>query len=406
MNIAMFSDTYLPQVNGVATSIYLMKRELEKMGHKVVIVAPVSPENDPSVLVVPGIPFLFEKQYRIAIPNILDILDFLEEHQIEIIHSHDPFSIGFRALKASEILDVPHVHTYHTLLVKYRHYIPPPLTPTETAVKTFSAWFCNKCDVVIAPTGAIKEELYSYGVNVPVHVVATGIDMDSFEKDDYDIRSKHNIPRNRKLLLFVGRVAKEKNVMFIVEMFEKLVKFLDAHLMIIGDGPLRSSVEEFVTKRRLADRVTLTGYMKRDELPNYYRQADLFVFASVTETQGLVVLESLAAGTPVVAVAKEGVADVLEDGEGCLLLNEVNMDEFIEKVLSILQDPALHRQLRSRARKYVEKNWSVEASARKLVKVYEEATRLKKERETPPMVYRLKDFAQAVMKVFGGRNDG
>jgi len=406
MKIAMFSDTYLPQVNGVATSISLFRHELERMGHEVYVVAPVAPPGDDKVLVVPGFTFAFEKQHRIALPNLLEIVEFLEYHRVDLIHSHDPFSLGFRAIRAAKVLGLPHVHTYHTLLVKYRHYIPPPLTPTEAAVKAFSKWFCNNCHVVIAPTEAIRDELLSYGVNVPIHVVPTGIDVESFEKPAQDVRKKYGIPLNRKILLFVGRLAKEKNVLFTLEVFREVSRELDVHLLVVGDGPLRDELEKRVRRLKLGDRVTLTGYLRREEVIDHYICSDLFVFASVTETQGLVVLESLAAGTPVVAVAKAGVADVLVDGQGCVLLDEPDLKRFVKTVKDLLQSQRWYEEQKMRAKAYVEKHWSMRAVTRRLLEVYGKALELVPKQENPPMLSRLGQFAESFLKVFGGdRNE-
>lgn len=401
----MFSDTYLPQVNGVATSIHLFRRELERLGHEVYVVAPVSPPGDDKVLVVPGVTFAFEKQHRIALPNLLTIVEFLEENRVELIHSHDPFSLGFRAMRAAKLMGLPHVHTYHTLLVKYRHYIPPPLTPTEAAVKAFSRWFCNNCHVVIAPTEAIREELTAYGVNVPIDVVPTGIDVENFKIPKTDIRVKHGIPESRKILLFVGRLAKEKNVLFILDVFREITKEFDVHLVLVGDGPLRGDIEDRIKKYKLHERTTLTGYLKREEVIDYYICSDLFIFASVTETQGLVVLESLAAGTPVVAVAKAGVADVLVDGQGCILLKEPNMKAFVQAVKDFLTSPGFYEEQKKKAREYIERNWSMRAVTKKLVAVYRKAFDLVPRPETPPMFSRLGQFAESLLKVFRGDSD-
>lgn len=207
----MISDTYIPQINGVATSIYLSKKYLEMRGHQVYIVAPVAPEDDKSVLVVPGMPFLLEKQHRVVFANHIKILEFALEHKIDVLHSHDPLALGIRALKVQKDLKLPHVHTYHTLLTEYRHYVPPPLTPDRRSVEEFSRWFCNKVNTVIAPTKEIKDELISYGVERPIEVLPTGIDTIDFSKPaQRDIRAEYNIPNDAILLMYAGRLAKEK----------------------------------------------------------------------------------------------------------------------------------------------------------------------------------------------------
>ncbi|MGJ8455128.1 glycosyltransferase family 4 protein [Pseudothermotoga sp. U03pept] len=375
MKIAMFTDTYIPQVNGVATSVSLYKRALEKLGHEVYIVAPIGPKDE-TVFSLGGIQFKWEKNHIIPRSGrILPLLNFIRQKKIEVIHSHAPFALGFRALTVQRRLQIPHVHTYHTLLVEYRHYIPKPLTPSAKSVEEFSAWFCNMVNRVIAPTEKIEKELLRYGVIKPIHVIPTGMDVELFEApNEFDIRERHGIDKRTKILLFVGRLAKEKNVAFIVDLFRTLLKRrYDLHLMIVGDGPERSSLLHMVREFGIDSRVTFTGYMSRSRLANYYRQADLFVFGSESETQGLVVLESLAAGTPVVAVAKMGIADVLVEGQGALLVKEPVLEEFVERVERLLNDLSLYDQMKKAGKEYIMKNWSIDAKALLMEDVYRRA---------------------------------
>ncbi|MFN3283742.1 MAG: glycosyltransferase family 4 protein [Pseudothermotoga sp.] len=375
MKIAMFTDTYIPQVNGVATSVSLYKRALEKLGHEVYVVAPIGPKDD-SIFAIGGIQFKWEKNH--VIPNsgrLLPLLNFVKQKKIEVIHSHAPFALGFRALTVQRRLQIPHLHTYHTLLVEYRHYIPKPLTPSARSVEEFSAWFCNMVNRVIAPTQKIRDELLRYGVNRPVDVIPTGIDVELFDSaDEFNIRKRHNIDDRSKILLFVGRLAKEKNVVFVIQALKELLQRKnDAHLIIVGDCPERNSLEKVVREFSIESHVTFTGYMPRKVLANYYRQADLFTFASESETQGLVVLESLAAGTPVVAVAKMGIADVLEDGQGALLIREPILSEFVEKIEQLLCDTTFYERMCQIGKQYVIKNWSIDAKALLLEASYKKA---------------------------------
>lgn len=372
LKIVMFSETYIPQVNGVATSIHLFRKYLERRGHDVYVVAPVAPENDDKVLLVKGITFPMERQHKLPIPSNRLINDFIYEIEPDVIHSHAPFTLGFAALRTQKKFGIPHVHTYHTLLVEYSHYIPKPITPPRDAIEEFSAWFCNQVDHVISPTSEIKAELQKYGVKSPITVLPTGIDVESFEKPDkFNVREKHGIPPDYKILLFVGRLAKEKNLGFILEIFKELYKkFHKIKLIIVGDGPMKPKIEEYIAEEDAGKNVILTGYIKRDNLIEYYKQSDLFVFASVTETQGLVVLESLAAGTPVVAVAKRGIKDVLMDGQGVLLVDEVDKYEFLGKVEKLLKNEDLLRNLSFIGKEYVRNYWSMEIMAERLEKLY------------------------------------
>lgn len=373
MKIAMFTETYIPQRNGVATSVFLYKKALEERGHKVYLVTTVG-DNTEDIFVLKSSQFKYESNHVIPLGGrLLPVFDFVRSKGVEVIHSHAPFALGLRALATQKYLKLPHVHTYHTLLVEYRHYIPKPLTPSKESVAEFSAWFCNMVNRIVAPTENIKQELARYGVVKTVHVIPTGIDVDSFEKHpSFDVRHRHGISKNAKLLLYVGRLAKEKNVMFLLQVLKNLlIRKLDVHLVLVGDGPERSQLEEEAKRLEIEDRLTFTGALPREHLVNYYQQADLFAFASTTETQGLVVLESLASGTPVVAVAKMGVANVLREGEGALLLEEVDLQKFVDRVESLLSDSKLYDEMKLRGKMYVKKHWSIHKTVEELEKVYE-----------------------------------
>ncbi|MGC8819834.1 MAG: glycosyltransferase family 4 protein [Fervidobacterium sp.] len=371
MRILMVSDTYLPQINGVATSVYLSKKYLEMRGHEVFVVAPVSPNDDEKVLVLRGLTFPLEKQHKIVFANHIRILEFVKKNEVEIIHSHDPFALGIRALKIQRDVKIPHVHTYHTLLTEYRHYLPPPFTPDRKTVEEFSRWFCDRVNIVIAPTQEIKEELLRYKIQRPVEVIPTGIDTIEFSKPPVvDIRKKYNIPRNAVVLMYAGRLAKEKNLGFL---FNVVAKYMKAHhevwFLVVGDGPERKSLEGFVQENGLSSRAVFTGYVPHKEIKDYYKASDLFVFASLTETQGLVVLEALASGTPVVAIAYKGVADVLANGEGAIT-TQIDEEEFynaIDKAISLKDELSL------KGVEYVEKNWSMNTMVRRLEDVYTKA---------------------------------
>ncbi|RKX56232.1 MAG: glycosyltransferase family 4 protein, partial [Thermotoga sp.] len=196
----------------------------------------------------------------------------------------------------------------------------------------------------------------------------TGIDTETFSKPKRDIRKMLNL-KGKKVLLYVGRLAKEKNVSFLLEVMKRMEK--GVLLLMVGDGPERERLEEKAREERL--NIIFTGRVPREELVDFYHAADIFVFASLTETQGLVVLESLSSGTPVVAIARKGIKNVLENGRGALLINEENVDAFSEKVKMLLQDEKLLERMREEGKKYVHEKWAMDVMVEKLEKVYEEA---------------------------------
>lgn len=371
MKILMVSDTYLPQINGVATSIYLSKKYLEMRGHEVYIVAPVAPEGEERVIVVPGVPFLLEKQHRIVFANHLKIMEFAKSNGIEVVHSHDPLALGIRALKVQKDLRIPHVHTYHTLLTEYRHYVPPPFTPDRKTVEEFSRWFCNKVNIVIAPTEEIRVELLRYKVQRPIEVIPTGIDTIEFSKaPDVDIRKIYNIPKDAILLMYAGRLAKEKNLEFLFNVVKRCMDHnKDIWFLVVGDGPQRKELEDFAQENGMEKRTVFTGYIPHAKIKDYYKASDLFVFSSLTETQGLVVLEALASGTPVVAIAYKGIANVLVNGEGALTTG-IDEEEFYVAIIKAIEK---REELSKKGKAYVEKYWSMNTMADKLERVYTSA---------------------------------
>ncbi|MFN3691449.1 MAG: glycosyltransferase family 4 protein [Fervidobacterium sp.] len=371
MRILMVSDTYLPQINGVATSIYLSKKYLEMRGHEVFIIAPVAPENDERILVVPGVPFLLEKQHRVVFANHLKMVEFAEKNSIDVIHSHDPLALGIRALKIQRTLKLPHIHTYHTLLTEYRHYVPPPLTPDRKTVEEFSRWFCDKVNIVIAPTEEIKNELIRYKVQRPIEVLPTGIDTQEFSKPPkLDVRQTYNIPRDALVLMYAGRLSKEKNLEFLFRVVGRYIREnLQAWFLVVGDGPERKELENLAEELGISKKTVFTGYVPHKEIKEYYKASDLFVFSSLTETQGLVVLEALASGTPVVAIAYKGIANVLVNGEGAITTG-INEDEFYNAVVKAIDEKEV---LSKKGIEYVEKYWSMNKMADKLEEIYSKA---------------------------------
>ncbi len=376
MKIAMLTDAYFPQPNGVAVSVYLYKKYLEKLGHEVYVVTPFGPKSDKTVLTIGGTTFPWEKNHVIpSSGRILPIINFLKQNKVEVIHSHAPFALGFRALAVQKYLGLPHVHTYHTLLVEYRHYIPKPLTPSARSVEEFSAWFCNMVNRVIAPTEKIKSELMKYGVTRPIDVVPTGMDVEHFQRPaTVNIRKKFGIGDQTRLLLFVGRLAHEKNVLFLLDVMKELKqRHLDVHLLLVGDGPAKEEIRNYSIQTGVDRQITLAGVVNRNDLPDYYQQADLFVFASLTETQGLVVLESLAASTPVVAIKKMGIANVLRDQDGALLIDEPDVKAFAQRVETLLTNASLYEEMKRRAKEYVTLNWSIESRVKEILESYKKA---------------------------------
>ena len=374
MKIGIFTDTYVPDINGVVTVIRLMERELRKLGHEVIVFAPAHPgarEEGQDVVRFRSVRFIFYSGMRVALPYNRRAFSILRS--LDIVHSQDPFSVGLVGFWAAARYEIPHIHTYHTLYTEYRKYLPFPIRPSRRIVENLSRILCNRCDAVIAPSTSIQQELLRYGVRVPIHVLPFGVDEEAFAQPEvWDLRQTLALPRHAAILLYVGRLGWEKNVEFIIRSFKRIATVQpDTWLVLIGDGPSRPMLEKLVQDLNLTNKVIFLGRISKEKLVDAYRQATLFVFASKTETQGLVVMEALTAGLPPVALNAMGVRDLIISGETGLLVEE---DEqlFAEACLSLLTDPERRKAMGEAARK-----WAMERNARvsvlQLLEIYEAA---------------------------------
>lgn len=372
MKIGIFTDTYLPETNGVVTVIRLMEQGLRREGHEVYIFAPTYPSKDETrsraeVYRFPSVRFIYYEGMRVAFPSNRRALKAIPD--LDIIHSHDPFSLGLLALWASKRYSIPHVHTYHTFYAEYRRYLPPAIRPSRKMAERMSRAFCNSCDAVIAPSAQMGRELQRYGISRPIYPLPFGVDEEEFARQpSWDVREALGLPE-QDLLLYVGRLGIEKNLDFLLRAFRRLRALRpEARLIIAGNGPYRPALERSVAGLGLQESVIFTGYLPREKLIDLYKQATLFVFASKTETQGLVLVEAMMAGLPPVAVGMMGVLDVVTPGETGLLVGE-DEEEFARACLVLLQDGPERRRLGEAARRWALAQ-SARASTSRLLEIY------------------------------------
>lgn len=326
MRIGFFTDTYTPQINGVVTSISLFANELERQGHAVYVFAPTprQPKDGPHVVRLPSVPFVFQPEMRLAAAYDARAHALVKRANLDIIHSHDPFAVGVFGLAMAKRFRLPYVHTYHTLYPEYVHYIWDTWLTRELAER-MSRDFCNQCDTVIAPSTKIRESLLEWGTRKPIVTLPTGINVAKYgARDDAGVaafRERFGIKPGERVLTFVGRLGLEKNVDALVDAMN-FVRTPGTRLMIVGDGPYRADLEKHAKKDHLADKVLFTGYLRREDVTNAYHSSDAFFFASLSETQGLVVGEALASGLPVIAVDDLAIADAVTDGANGFLVPE------------------------------------------------------------------------------------
>ena len=369
MRIGLFTDTYIPEVNGVVTVLEMMTRELRREGHEVYVFCPSHPSGDDfctGVYRFPSLKFIFYKGMRVAIPYNRSALRLIPS--LDIIHSHDPGSIGLMALWASKRYHIPHVHTYHGLYMDYRRYLPKVIRPNSGMVKLMSRLLCNRCNAIIAPSYQMKRELESYGITSPIYALPFGVDEEEFSHEiRWNVRTALNI-HTKDLLLYAGRLGVEKNLDFLLRSFRRLLSLQPgARLIIAGDGPQRQFLERYAMSLGIAPFVTFTGFIQRRDLIDLYKQT-LFVFASKTETQGLVLVEAMMAGAAVVAVGIMGPLDIIASEETGILVSE-DEDEFARACYRLLEDAKERQRIGMAAQRWA-RSQSSQVSTRKLLEIY------------------------------------
>ncbi len=382
MRILKISDVFFPRVNGVSTSIDTFRRDLAAQGHDVVLVAPAysqAPGNssvaaDSWVRRVPARSVPGDPEDRImSIGGLRRALGSADLGRFDAVHIHTPFLAHYAGLKYARRHAIPVVATYHTLFAEYLHHYVPLLPRSWGAglAKAFSRSQCNQLDAVIAPSEAMRQGLLAYGIDTRIEVLPTGIPADRFQLGDgAAFRRRHGFAPDRPLLLFVGRTAHEKNIGFLIEMMLDLRRTRpDALLLIAGEGPASDSLRAQATRLGLQDAVRFLGYFDRGgELQDCYSAADVFVFSSLTETQGLVLLEAMAQGVPVVAIPRMGTIDILGPGLGCRHAPE-DRPGFARVVGDLLADGEACKALGRQAREYAE-TWASQKMAQRLAALY------------------------------------
>jgi glycosyltransferase involved in cell wall biosynthesis len=375
VRIGFFTDTYTPQINGVVTSISLFRKALEDRGHEVYVFGPTPqhPEDDERIIRFPSLPFVFQPEMRLASPISREALRTLDDVDLDIVHSHDPFAIGLYGLTVARRARIPYVHTYHTLYPEYVHYVWETRL-TRRLAERLSKDFCQMCTSIVAPSTKIERHLRDWGVTVPIDVIATGVDVNRFAAPHphalEEIRSLIAKKVDERILLFMGRLGREKNI-------ELLLRALwhthdpRIRLVIAGDGPYKAELTEIVEELDLADRVTFLGYLDREAVVAAYHVADAFAFASTSETQGLVIGEAMAANLPVIAVQDRAVEDfVIAERTG--LITAARAEDLAHAFDRLTGDPHELRRMGTASRDRA-MHFSIERQAERLEHHYERA---------------------------------
>ncbi len=347
MNIGLFSETYYPEINGVANSVYTLKTELEKRGHNVYVfttTTPGSPEHEHNVFRVPSIPFLFITERRVGMFYLPRLAHVIKKLNLDMIHTHTEFSLGIFGRIMAKELRLPIVHTYHTIYEDYTHYLTrfKALDGRAKAfARTYSKVCCNTVEQVIVPTAKTKDLLMTYSVNKDICVVPTGIDLSKFDRNNFsaeeinELKYKYNISPTDRVMIYIGRVSQEKNIEEIIEAMPEYMKTRPSvRFVLVGSGPALEKLENLVKKSGLMDRFIFMGSQPWDSIGLFYQLGDVFVSASRSETQGLTYIEAMASGLPVVARKDKCLDDILVQGwNGYTFTNKEELFRGLDQVL-------------------------------------------------------------------------
>ena len=381
MRIGLFTDTYPPFINGVSTSVLMLKQGLEKLGHEVYVVTvndeSFSYKEEDGVLKIPSFPIGL-MNFRQSGIYPLKALKIIKKWKLDIIHSHTEFSIGTFARLISKQLNIPLVHTYHTMYEEYIYYITKGYfdSASKKLVEYLTLFLCDKTiDELIVPTEKAKELFKDkYKVKRDVYVIPSGIDTTRFYKENIDKNEIINLKKDLGLkktdfiVLYVGRIAKEKSIDFLINNFNSVLKQIPkAKMIIVGDGPDIKDLIDLAKKEGLENKIIFAGKAPWTDVPKYYSLCDVFVTASKTETQGLTVMEAMGASKPVVAIRDESFELMITDKKDGLFFDDEK--SYVDMIYEVYKNKKLRDEISFNARLTADK-YSPYNYAKNVLKVY------------------------------------
>ena len=380
MRIGLFTNNYRPLVNGLATSVESFAQAFRRAGHDVTVVAPRYPGGcppEPGVLRVPGFRAPTHHAYVLPMAWWPGVGSAVAALQLDVFHAQHPLLLGTAAARWARRSKKPLVFTYHTHYDRYAHYVPGPSRLVARLAVRQAVAFANHADLVIVPGPAVARTLHAHGVKTPVAIVPTGVALpaESGKNSRMEVRQALGLGEGAPLCLSVGRLAREKNQGFLLSAFALILKDLPAaRLVLVGEGDDRPRLERLTRVLGIGERVRFVGAVPHEAVGDYYRAADLFLFPSTSETQGIVVLEAMAADLPVVAVASDAAADLFGDGRGGILTPE-EPAPFARSVVELWGQPE-RRQAMGMAGRQITAAYAPDACAAKLLGLYEELIRV------------------------------
>lgn len=374
MRVGLYTNNYLPFRGGVTTAVETLRLGLEALGHQAWVFAPAAsiPVADPPfVFRYPAIPAPTYPGFRLPLPFSPRLARLAGALELDVYHAQHPFLLGVTARRLARRRNRPLVFTYHTRYEKYAHYVPLPERFVAALAIRMSCRFASSADLVVAPSERIAGTLRERGVRAPLVVVPTGVDLDLFTPGDRaEARRQLRLPADSPLCLYVGRLDREKSVDLILEAFATIAAAVSgARLEVVGQGTHEAVLRRLAASSAAGDRIHFSGGLPREALPAFYRAADLFLFSSQTETQGLVLAEAHACALPAVAVRASGVDEVVVDGQSGVL-TKADPRELADAAIALLLDPERRAVMARAARPAAEASFSAARQVQSMVAHY------------------------------------
>ncbi|MBR2840482.1 MAG: glycosyltransferase [Bacilli bacterium] len=406
MRIGIFTETYSPYISGLVTSEVMLKKALEKLGHKVYVVTAnlesfhYQYEEEERVLKIPGIPTgIYDSRLTSIYP--IKAINMIKSWNLDVIHSQTEFAIGSFARLFAKQYNIPIVHTYHTMYEDYVHYITKGhfSKSSKKLVGYLTKFYCDKTitELIVPTKKAYDLFKEKYSVKRNIHIIPTGIEIDRFYRENTgskklsSLKKKYNIKKNDFVLVFVGRIAEEKNVPFIIDVMSQMIStYHSLKMLIIGDGPDKENYEKYSKSKGCDKNIVFTGKVPWDEIPLYYALGSAFISASTTETQGLTIIEAMASSLPAVTIDDESFSGtVIDELNGFLFKDE---KECIKAIERLINDKELYKRLCNGARNSADSH-SSKYFAQRVIDVYEIAISKRK----PGYKEKIKDFISKVV---------
>ncbi len=376
MNILMMTNTYFPMVGGLEQSVYSFSEAFRSLGHEVLIVTPAfggAPTEEPGVIRIPAFQKFGGTIFSVNFPISRLLKRYMKEFVPDMVHSHGPFFMGDFALRLSRQHAIPLVFTYHCMFEQYVHDWPVQNEGVKRFMVKLAAGYANLVDQVITPSESVKDILLKRGVKTPMEVIPTGVDAKRFSKvDGIVFRKQNQIPSDALVVGHAGRLAPEKNLGFLINcIVELLKKEPRAHALIVGLGPSEQMIKNTFEQAGLEKRLHLTGVLRYQDLVDAYFAMDVFAFASLSETQGIVLIEAMAAGVPVVALDAPGAREVVRDYHNGRLLSQMDQQSFVDALNWVLSRTPEELQTIKQVTRMVVQKYPINSVAKHMLETYD-----------------------------------